>query len=207
MGPNSNTKTPETHNLDAQTSSNCFEKKRRCYTIVNMPLSQHFWALEQASNWKFLSLNICYVIYVLLWIKYWLMWFEIILVFILFKYKKKRPNISGIRVVYIIQWGKKVFSQPPIVQVLPLKKMREACNFHHRYTSTMRNKIRKKKSRKSHCRIFKEFICKLWWKISIWSPTNKQDCWLSQTCNFFKRLLCPPLVTCINGICLNSLSV
>ncbi len=37
-----------------------------------------------------------------------------------------------------IQWGKKVFSQPPIVQVLPLKKMREACNFHHRYTSTMR---------------------------------------------------------------------
>ncbi len=65
-----------------------------------------------------------------------------------------------------------------------------------------------KKSRKSHCRIFKEFICKLWWKISIWSPTNKQDCWLSQTCNFFfKRLLCPPLVTCINAICLNSLSV
>ena len=27
-----------------------------------------------------------------------------------------------------VQWGKKVFSQPPIVQVLPLKKMREACN-------------------------------------------------------------------------------
>ncbi len=43
-----------------------------------------------------------------------------------------------------IQWGKKVFSQPPIVQVLPLRKMREACNFHHRYTSTMRDKIRKK---------------------------------------------------------------
>jgi hypothetical protein len=36
-----------------------------------------------------------------------------------------------------IQWDKKVFSQPPIVQVLPLKKMREACNFHHRYTSSM----------------------------------------------------------------------
>ncbi len=46
----------------------------------------------------FLSLNICYVIYVLLWIKYWLMWFEILLVFILFKFKK-RPNISRIRVV------------------------------------------------------------------------------------------------------------
>ncbi len=29
------------------------------------------------------------------------------------------------------------------MQVLPLKKMREACNFHHRYTSTMRDKIRK----------------------------------------------------------------
>ncbi len=43
-----------------------------------------------------------------------------------------------------VQWGKKVFSQLPIVQVLPLKKMREACNFHHRYTSTMRDKIRKK---------------------------------------------------------------
>ncbi len=46
--------------------------------------------------------------------------------------------------IYIyIQWGKKVFSQPPIVQVLSLKKMREACNFHHMYTSTMRDKIRK----------------------------------------------------------------
>ncbi len=43
-----------------------------------------------------------------------------------------------------IQWGKKVFSQPPIVQVLPLKKMRGACNCHHRYTSTMRDKIRNK---------------------------------------------------------------
>ncbi len=42
---NSNTKTPETHNLDAQTSSNCFEKKRRCYTMVNMPPSQLFWDL------------------------------------------------------------------------------------------------------------------------------------------------------------------
>jgi hypothetical protein len=30
------------------------------------------------------------------------------------------------------------------VQVLPLKKMREACNFHHRYTSTMTDKMRKK---------------------------------------------------------------
>ncbi len=53
-----------------------------------------------------------------------------------------------------IQWGKKVFSQPPIVQVLPLRKMREACNFHHRFTSTMKDKIRKK----SHCRIFKNLF-------------------------------------------------
>ncbi len=45
MGPNSNTKNPETHNLDAQTSSSCFEKKRRCYTMVNMPSSQLFWDL------------------------------------------------------------------------------------------------------------------------------------------------------------------
>ncbi len=52
---------------------------------------------------------------------------------------------EGILFQYLlnIQWGKKVFSQPPIVQVLPLKKMREACNLHHRYTSTMRDKIRK----------------------------------------------------------------
>ena len=41
-----------------------------------------------------------------------------------------------------IQWGKKVLRQPPIVQVLPLKKMREACNFHHRYISTMTDKMR-----------------------------------------------------------------
>ncbi|XP_051736507.1 6-phosphofructo-2-kinase/fructose-2,6-bisphosphatase-like isoform X4 [Ctenopharyngodon idella] len=42
MGLNFNTKTPETHNLDAQTSSHCFEKKRTCYTMVNMPPSQLF---------------------------------------------------------------------------------------------------------------------------------------------------------------------
>ncbi len=78
MVPNSNTKTPETHNLDAQMSSNFFEKKRRCYTMLNMPPSQHFRDLYQASHFKwaqlvhnilkFLSLNI-YVICVLLWIK------------------------------------------------------------------------------------------------------------------------------------------
>ncbi len=56
-----------------------------------------------------------------------------------------QKNMLFLCIKYIyLQWGKKVFSQPPIVQVLPLKKMREACNFHHRYTSTMRDKIRKK---------------------------------------------------------------
>ncbi len=56
-------------------------------------------AVSSGLKWtKVLSLNICYVIYVLLWIKYWLMWFESLLVFILFKFKK-RPNSSGIRVV------------------------------------------------------------------------------------------------------------
>ncbi len=35
-------KIPETHKLDAQTSSNCFEKKRRCYTMVNMSPFQLF---------------------------------------------------------------------------------------------------------------------------------------------------------------------
>ncbi len=35
------------------------------------------------------------------------MWFEIILLFILFKFKKKRPNISGIRVVENINFIQK----------------------------------------------------------------------------------------------------
>ncbi len=62
--------------------------------------------------------------------------------------------------VYIqyIQWGKQVFSQPSIVQVLPLKKMREACNFHHRYTSTMRDKIRKKNPENHIVGFFKNFF-------------------------------------------------
>ncbi len=63
---------------------------------------------------------------------------------------KQQAPLNKVSLFYIktvgegkVQWGKKVFSQPPIVQVLPLKKRREACNFHHRYTSTMRDKIRK----------------------------------------------------------------
>ncbi len=49
------------------------------------------------------------------------------------KFEKWKLNIYIYIYIYI-QWGKKVFSQPPIVQVLRLKKMREACNFHLRYT-------------------------------------------------------------------------
>ncbi len=140
--------------------------------------------------------------------------------------------IKHIEIGFIVQWNNFNFSPSPCaysgIRTMMIKRLNiysgakkylvshQLCKFSHlkrwersvifiiRYTSTMRQN----KKRKSHCRIFKEFICKLWWKISICSPTNKQDCWLSQTCNFFfKRLLCPPLVTCINGICLNSLSV
>ncbi len=45
LSPIENPKTPETHNLDAQMYSNCFEKKHRCHTMVNMPPSQLFWDL------------------------------------------------------------------------------------------------------------------------------------------------------------------
>jgi len=38
-----------------------------------------------------------------------------------------------------IQWDQKVFSQPLIEQVLLLRMM---SNFHHRYTSTKRDKMR-----------------------------------------------------------------
>ncbi len=82
--------------------------------------------------------------------------FQDLLIFLIVLFKlcmqnnnKTRSELQGNKTMnafldHYVQWGKKVFSQPPIVQVLPLKKMREACNFHHRYTSTMRDKIRKK---------------------------------------------------------------
>lgn len=52
--------------------------------------------------------------------------------------------------------GQKVFSQPPIVQVLPLKEMRQGSNFHHKCSSTMRDKMKKNN----------RIICKFWWKRS-----------------------------------------
>ena len=45
------------------------------------------------------------------------------------------PEEALNRSVAYVQWGKKVFSQPPIVQVLPLKKMSEACIFQKPVTS------------------------------------------------------------------------
>ena len=60
----------------------------------------------------------------------------------------------------VYKWGKKVFSQPPIVQVLPLKTMREACNFHQRYTSTMTDIMKK------------TYILKDWENV-IWSDETK----------------------------------
>ena len=56
----------------------------------------------------------------------------------------KKHHFRIKQIYSLIQWSKKLFSQPPIVQVLPLKKMREACNFHHSYTSTMTDKMRGK---------------------------------------------------------------
>ncbi len=58
MGPNSNTKTPETHNLDVQIFLNCFEKKRRCYTMVNMPLPNYFETCSRHQIWNELILCI-----------------------------------------------------------------------------------------------------------------------------------------------------
>ncbi len=87
--------------------------KMSCFFSPLLPPCQLFWDLLQASNlkWahlvdksaKFLLLNICYVLYVLLWIKYWLMWFESLLVFIWFKFKKTSQHFqnSGCKLVLV----------------------------------------------------------------------------------------------------------
>ena len=77
----------------------------------------------------------------------------------------RKSVMEKIDVCQDIQWGKKVFSQPPIVQVLPLKNMRPVIFIIG--TLQLWQAKWEKKSRKSHSRIFNEFICKLWWKISI----------------------------------------
>ena len=44
--------------------------------------------------------------------------------------------------IYIyIQWGEQVFDTLPILQVFPLTKHVEVCNFYHRYTSTVKDGI------------------------------------------------------------------
>ena len=40
-----------------------------------------------------------------------------------------------------IQWGEQVFDTLLILQVFPLTKHVEVCNFYHRYTSTVRDRI------------------------------------------------------------------
>ncbi len=52
MGPKSNIKTPETYNLNAQMYSNCFEKKKRWYTVVNMPRPNYFETCSRHQIWN-----------------------------------------------------------------------------------------------------------------------------------------------------------
>ncbi len=58
-------------NLNAQTYLNCFDKKRRCYTMVNNPRPNYFETCSRHQIWnehilcnffflQFISLNICY---------------------------------------------------------------------------------------------------------------------------------------------------
>lgn len=48
-------------------------------------------------------------------------------------------------------------SQPPIVQVHPPKKTKEAFHFHHRYTSNIRDKIKKRIQKMTWCDLIKIF--------------------------------------------------
>lgn len=52
-------------------------------------------------------------------------------------------NEKALAARFQLQCRKKVFGQPPIVQLVPLTEMREVCNFHHRYTSSVRDRIKK----------------------------------------------------------------
>ncbi len=109
MGPNSNTKT---HNLDAQTSSNCFEMKRRLHHGKHAPVPTIL--SSRHSIWNELILCLPYKMYLFKHLCYLCSIMNIILAhviwnsfnFILFKFKK-RPNISGIRVVIICYKKKK----------------------------------------------------------------------------------------------------
>ncbi len=92
MGPNSTTQTPETHNLDAPDIFKLFWKeeemlhhgKHAPVPTILRPVAGIKFEMSSfcAYNCKISQLYI-YVIYVLLRIKYWLMWFESLSVFIL----------------------------------------------------------------------------------------------------------------------------
>lgn len=85
-------------------------------------------------------------------------------------------------------WDKKKYFEPQILQVVPLKKLREVCNVHHYYSLTVRDTM----VRRTKYLIF----------------TNKQDFWPSQTsCFFIRKLFYLPLKTCSNNTCLKLLYV
>ena len=55
------------------------------------------------------------------------------------------PKVFNFHIWYIgIQWGEQVFDTLPILQVFPLTKHVEVCNFYHRYTSTVKDGIENK---------------------------------------------------------------
>lgn len=86
MGPNSNNKTQESHNLEAQT---CF--KLFCKGKEKLHQGEHVAVpniLRPVGNIKFETSSF---IYALMWIQCWLMWSESLLVFILLKFKE-HPN-------------------------------------------------------------------------------------------------------------------
>ncbi len=89
------------------------------FFIIQTVFYVQLWMFLQSSSY---SIHLMYVFNILVFLNIW----------------------NWLHPMFRFTVGQKTFSQPPIVQVLPIKKMREACNFHHRYTSTMRDEIRKK---------------------------------------------------------------
>ncbi len=60
MGPNSNTKTTETHNLDAQTFSNCFENEEMLHHGKHAPVPT---ILRSVAGIKFeMICNLCSIV-------------------------------------------------------------------------------------------------------------------------------------------------
>ncbi len=84
-------------------------KQKMCQRQQTCPRPNYFaysrhqiWnELICALNCKISQLKMYYVIYVLLWIKCWLVWFEILLVFILFKFKKTSQHFQNLGCTWI----------------------------------------------------------------------------------------------------------